>query len=169
MSGKSSHPTFYTLLQRRLHWLVIVLLMGQFALQNPMREAMAAIQRQETLGFVQFLVTTAHSWGGICIAVVMVWRWQLRKQVVPLNGGHLSRLRSRWVNAHHVGLYAVTIAMATTGAMHHYLEWSFAARLHIVGKWLLFALIALHVTGALVHMRQGSTVLRRMMGRNSTP
>jgi len=31
----------------------------------------------------------------------------------------------------------------------------------------LLGLILIHIAGALWHLRQGSTVLRRMMGRNS--
>lgn len=167
MSDKAGPAMFYTLLQRRLHWLVIVLLLGQFVLQAPMRDAIRAIEQQETLGFVQFMVTTAHTWGGVAIAAMMLWRWQLRKRAVPLNGGHLSQKQIRWVTVHHLSLYAVTIFMATSGAMHYYLGWSFAARWHELGKWVLLVLIVIHVAGALSHLKRGSTVLSRMMGRNS--
>lgn len=167
MSSTTDSKVFYTVLQRRLHWLVILLLLSQYLLQGPMREAIAAIERQETLGFTPFLVTTAHTWGGICIAAIMLWRWQLNKPAVPLNGGHLSPGRTRWVRVHHVSLYALTFLMATTGAMHYYLGWSFAARWHELGKWMLLLLIFIHIAGALSHLGQGDTVLRRMMGRNS--
>ena len=50
---------------------------------------MGAVEQQITLNFVQFLVTTLHTWSGITIAIVMLWRWQLRSRVVPLNGGHM--------------------------------------------------------------------------------
>ncbi|MFK8080511.1 MAG: cytochrome b [Granulosicoccus sp.] len=167
MSQETETGVFYTLLQRRLHWLVIILLAGQYVLQGPMREAISAIERQETLGFIQFLVTTVHTWGGIGIAVIMAWRWQLRQRVVPLNGGHMSRTQARWVRAHHVSLYAVIFLMAISGALHYYMEWHSAGRWHELGKWLLLALIIVHVLGALLHLQQGGTVLRRMMGRNS--
>ncbi|MFK7995236.1 MAG: cytochrome b/b6 domain-containing protein [Granulosicoccus sp.] len=167
MSRTAGPTVFYTTLQRRLHWLVIILLLGQYLLQGPMRDAIAAIERQETLGFTQFLVTTVHTWSGIGIAALMLWRWQLRKRAVPLNGGHLSQKNAMWVAAHHVSMYAVTLAMVISGAMHYYLGWAFAARWHELGKWLLLALIIFHVAGALIHLRKGSTVLHRMMGRNS--
>ncbi|MFK7859023.1 MAG: cytochrome b [Granulosicoccus sp.] len=167
MSREADTDVFYTVLQRRLHWLVIFLLLGQYLLQEPMREAIAAIAREETLGFRQFLVTTAHTWGGICTGAIMMWRWQLRKRVVPLNGGHLSQIQTRWVRVHHVSLYAVIFGMVITGAMHYYLEWAFAERWHELGKWMLLALIFIHVAGAFSHLKQGGTVLRRMMGRNS--
>lgn len=166
MTREGLTPDFYTLLQRRLHWFVIVMLLGQYLLQAPMRDALEAIEREETLGFVQFLVTTAHTWGGISIAAIMLWRWQLRKRHVPLNGGQLSRRLQRLVTIHHISMYVTIGLMASTGAMHYYLGLGFAARWHELGKWLLLALIALHVLGALVHVRSGNRVLQRMMGKS---
>lgn|GEM_PF-754973 len=167
MNSEVSEPTFYTVLQRRLHWLVIVLLTLQFALQQPMQNALAEIERNEPLGFIEFLVTTVHTWGGISIALIMVWRWMLRRREVPLNGGCLPRTLERLVKMHHVSLYVVVIAMAGSGAMHYYAGVQAAARWHELGKWLLLALIGVHVAGAAIHAFQGHTVLQRMMGRGS--
>lgn len=167
MNGDNTSPVFYTRLQRRLHWLVIILLIGQYLLQWPMRDAIAAIERQEALGFAAFLVTTVHTWGGITIAFLMLWRWQLRKRQVPLNSGQLTHRYETLVKVHHVSLYAVSIAMAATGASAYYLGWRFAAQWHETGKWLLLGLVAIHIAGALVHLASGSNVLQRMMGRGS--
>ena len=160
-------PVFYTLLQRRLHWIVLVLIAGQYALQGAMRDALAAIDRHETLGFTDFLVTTTHSWSGICIAAIMLWRWKLRKRKVPLNGGHLSHALARIVKIHHVSLYVVIVAMALSGALHYYVGWQMAARWHELGKWLLLVLISFHVAGAVMHALKDHKVLQRMMGRDS--
>lgn len=168
MSNNSEpEPVFYTPLQRRLHWLVLVLLLVQYGLQLPMISAMTAIEDHQTLTFTQFLVATVHTWGGGCIAAIMCWRWQLRRRTVPLAAGRLSVLRARWVRIHHVTLYAMVIVMALSGACHYYLGWAFAARWHELGKWLLLALIGVHIAGALSHVGDGSRVLQRMMGRNS--
>lgn len=167
MNGDKIAPVFYTRLQRRLHWLVMILLSGQYLLQWRMRDAVASIENQETLGFTAFMVTTLHTWGGITIALVMLWRWQLRKRYVPLNAGRLEHRYERCVMTHHVSLYAVTIAMAATGASAYYLDWHVAAQWHAIGKWLLIALVAIHIAGALTHLARGSNVLKRMMGRGS--
>ena len=167
MSNEVTEPTFYTVLQRRLHWLVIVLLALQFALQRPMHNALAAIERNETLGFIDFLVATIHTWGGIGIAAIMLWRWTLRRRKVPLNGGCLPKNLERLVKIHHVSLYVAVIAMASSGAMHYYTGLEAAERWHELGKWVLLALIGIHVAGAAIHMFQGHTVLQRMMGRGS--
>ncbi len=166
MTREDLSPDFYTVLQRRLHWLVIVLLLVQYLLQGPMRDALAAIEREESLGFVHFLVTTAHTWGGISIALIMLWRWQLRRRAVPLNGGRMSQQLQRLVTIHHISIYVTIGVMAVSGAMHYYLGLSFAARWHELGKWLLLALIVVHIAGAALHARRDSTVLLRMMGKS---
>lgn len=165
MSGNSDSVIFYTPLQRRLHWLVLLLLIVQYALQVPMERAMDVIDRQETLRFSGFIVTTLHTWGGIAIAAIMIWRWQLRRRAVPLVGGTLSERQERWVKWHHVGLYVVVLAMALSGIMHYYFGFQPAGRWHEWGKWVLAVLVSIHVAGALSHGRAGLKVLHRMMGR----
>ena len=167
MSTDALHNVFYTRLQRRLHWLVILLVTFQYSSQSAMRVAMGAVEQQITLNFVQFLVTTLHTWSGITIAIVMLWRWQLRSRVVPLNGGHMHGWKERVVKANHVSVYLVMFVMASSGAMHYYFGWHIAARWHELGKWILLALIVSHVVGAFYHAFRGSTVLRRMMGSSS--
>lgn len=167
MSGQVAPEIFYTRLQRRLHWVVILLLAGQYLLQGFMRDALKAIESEQTLGFGQFLVTTIHTWSGISIAMIMIWRWQLRKRQVPLNGGNISKKFERWARVHHVSLYVTVWVMALSGSAHYYLHWQQAARWHELGKWVLLGLILLHVAGALVHAAKGNTVLRLMMGRGS--
>jgi cytochrome b561 len=167
MSVATQSGLFYTRLQRRLHWLVIIMLILQFSLQSPMSGAMAAVERGETLGFVAFIVTTLHTWCGISIAAIMLWRWQLSRRHVPLAAGKLPSLRSRIVRLHHLGLYVVVVMMALSGAMHYYFEIEVAAVWHEWGKWLLLGLIGVHIAGALTHIGNGSRVFQRMMGPGS--
>lgn len=168
MNDNDDSVIFYTPLQRRLHWLVLVLLIVQYVLQGPMEQAMHRVEQQQTLGFTGFLVTTVHTWGGIVIGAMMLWRWQLRRRVVPLAAGNLSERQERWIRWHHVALYGVVVAMTLTGVLHYYLGVEAASRWHELGKWLLAVLVAVHVAGALSHGRDGLVVLRRMMGRSNT-
>jgi len=167
MPADHAPPIFYTALQRKLHWVVIVLLASQYAFQGFMRDALAVIERQETLSLVPFLVSIVHTWGGATIAVLMMWRWRLRKRAVPLNGGDLTLSKARWVSIHHHSLYLVTVTMAASGALHYYVGVPLAARWHELGKWLLLGLIVIHIIGALSHVGSGNRVLQRMMGRDS--
>ena len=167
MSVATEPAHFYTKLQRRLHWLVIILLVLQFSLQGPMADAMTAIARGESLGFLAFIVTTIHTWSGITIAAVMLWRWKLSRRRVPLAAGKMSLRRSKFVRLHHLGLYGAVTLMALTGAVHYYLEIEVAAVFHEWGKWLLLGLIGVHIAGALTHIGNGSRVFQRMMGPGS--
>lgn len=167
MSGRADTQIFYTRLQRRLHWLVLVLLAGQYLLQGAMRRALSAIESGQALDFGQFIVTTLHTWSGISIAMIMIWRWSLRKRHVPINGGRASGALERWVRYHHTSLYVAVWVMAFSGAAHYYLYWQHAARWHELGKWVLAGLVISHVAGALLHAARGSTVLRQMMGISS--
>lgn len=167
MNDLPSDKLHYTLLQRRLHWLVIVLVFVQYLAQETMGEAMRAIERQEPVTAMHFFVTTIHTWCGALLAVVMIWRWTLRRRPVPVNGGLMARPLARYVAVHHMMLYLTILMMALTGALHYYVGLPAAGRWHELGKWLLLVLIAIHVLGALSHARNGSGVLRRMMGRGS--
>ena len=167
MSGQVAPQAFYSRTQRKLHWLVILLLTGQYLLQGRMRDALIAVESGQTLGIGEFLVTTIHTWSGISIALIMLWRWQLRKRPVPLNGGQISPALAAFVRVHHVSLYVSVWVMAVSGAAHYYLHWQPAARWHELGKWVLMGLILVHIAGALSHAARGNTVLRHMMGRGS--
>jgi len=167
MSQSPEPVNFYTVLQRRLHWLVLLLLALQYSLQVPMKAAMATIEQGQTLSFLQFLVTTAHTWGGISIAAIMIWRWQLRRRRVPPGAGNLTPMHERVVRWHHISLYVVLVLMASTGALFYFLELQQAAQWHEWGKWLLLVLVGAHIAGALSHAIRGDTVFQRMMGRGS--
>lgn len=164
MSVATEPTPFYTQLQRRLHWLVIIMLIVQFSLQIPMANAMAAVERGETLGFVAFIVTTLHTWSGISIGAIMLWRWQLSRRQVPLAAGTLSPLRSKIVRLHHQALYLAVLMMVLSGAGHYYFEIEIAALWHEWMKWLLLGLVGVHIAGALTHIRNRSRVFQRMMG-----
>ncbi|MFK7893374.1 MAG: cytochrome b [Granulosicoccus sp.] len=167
MNDLPSDTLRYTSLQRRLHWLVIVLVFVQYLAQETMGEAMRVIEQHEPVNAGHFFVITIHTWFGALLAAVMIWRWTLRRRPVPVNGGLMARHRARYVAIHHKILYLTIILMALTGALHYYAGLPTAGRWHELGKWLLLVLIAIHVLGALSHVRGGSGVLRQMMGRGS--
>ena len=144
-------PT-WTPLQRRLHWIVALIVAAQFALQGAMRSASDAARAGEAVTFGQFVVTTLHSWGGAGIALLVVWRLVLRRRSpVAAGAGTLGPRAAAWVAWHHRLLYALLVAMALSGALHWYVGWQGAARWHEIGKWMLAPAIAVHVLGALHH------------------
>lgn len=132
-----------------------------------MKAALAAIEQQETLTFTQFLVTTVHTWGGLGIAGIMIWRWQIRSRDVPLAAGQLTALRNRLVSIYHRCLYLVLMAMTASGALYYYTGVEAAGQWHRWGKWLLLIMIGLHIIGAFTHMGSECRVFQRMLGRDS--
>lgn len=167
MSNSSDSVVFYTRLQRRLHWIVLLLVIAQYALQWSMKSALESIEHDQSLTFLEFLVTTLHTWGGLSIGAIMLWRWQLQRRTVPLAAGRLTPRRQTWVRLHHLSLYAVMLLMVLTGAMHYYAGVEWAARWHEWLKWLLLMLIGIHIAGAVLQLRSGDAVFQRMMGRDS--
>jgi len=170
MHQSDANAPAYSPRQRQLHALVLVIVAFQYLLQGPMQDALELIDAGRDLTFTGFLVTTVHSLGGALVAAVMLWRWYLARQnLVPVAAGRLGNLGSRFIQFHHYLLYLSVLVMAISGALHYYLEWQTAARWHEVGKWILAALIGLHVMGALWHLMFGPReVFSRMMGRDGS-
>ena len=163
---RDSGPT-YSPVQRRLHWLVTLLVLIQFLLQSPMRDAISAIEHSASLTAVQFLVTSIHSWGGTAIGLLVIYRWQLRKERrIGADAAGLSPQIARIAGFHHVLMYLVLLLMAVTGALNYYVGWPVAAQWHERGKWGLLALVAAHILAALWHhLWLRDNVLLRMLGR----
>lgn len=144
----------WTALQRRLHWIVAGIVLVQFLLQAPMESAAAAGVRGENIGFIDFLVTTVHSVGGVTIAVLVGVRLMLRQRApVKVAGGLYGPRVAALIECNHLLLYALLLVMALTGSLQYYLAIDAAQRWHEVGKWLLAGSIVLHVIGALWHYR----------------
>lgn len=164
MSPDEERAPTWSPLQRRLHWLVAGLVLGQYLLQDAMRSAGETVARGETVSAGEFLVTTLHTWGGAAVAALVVCRLVLRRRApVPVAAGGLGAGAARLVRWHHLALYAALVAMVLSGALHYYAGVEAAARWHGIGKWVLAALVAVHVGGALRHaLRPGDTVLQRM-------
>ncbi len=158
--------TRYTAVQRKLHWVVVLLISSQYLLQVPMRAAMANLERNQTLGAVDFLVTTIHTWGGAAAGAIMVYRLWLRVQrPVPVGAGTLHG-PWRWLaSGMHWAFYALVLFMVLTGLLHYYLELERAANWHEKGEWLLLGLIGAHVLAALLHhLYKKDAVLGQMWG-----
>jgi len=158
--------TRYSVIQQKLHWLVVLLVASQYLLQAPMKRAMSAQYKQFDLSAVDFLVTTLHTWGGAAIGAIMVYRLWLRLQTpVAPGGGNLPGLMQTIVAAMHWGFYALLFFMVATGSLHYYFDIHAVASWHEWGEWLLLAMIAIHGLAALLHhFWKKDDVLRQMCG-----
>lgn len=157
----------WTSLQRRLHWLVALLVLGQYLAQRSVREASAAAAAGDAVGLGGFVAITLHVWGGTALAALVLWRLALRRRrPVPVAGGRLGPRARRLVALHHGVLYGVLLAMASSGALSYYGGWESASRWHEIGKWVLGAAVAVHLGGVLWHLVRGDgEILRNMWPR----
>ena len=156
----------YTPKQRWLHWVVAVLVAGQFVLQGVMRRSMRLLEDAGTLDATGFLVTTWHTLAGITIGVFMLWRWQLqRRRPVSPGGGVLPRFWAVAARLNHVALYALAGIMVGTGTLHYYVGLPLAGEVHAAVKWPFALLMLVHVVAALWHhLVRRDAVLRNMLG-----
>jgi len=170
----------YTRLQRKLHWWVACLVPIQYLGQNAMRSAMERVDTAQastqtsiqtpTLG--DFLITTGHSFVGISILVLIIWRLKLRRDnpvpvasnSEPASSTVLGILAQAW----HLALYLAIGLMAVSGGLTYYTEFGPAGRVHELGKWLLGTLVIGHILAGLTHwlvfrdqVMQGMLVQRR--------
>ncbi len=161
----------YTSVQRYLHWLVVALVLIQFATQEPMHAAMVLIDQGTQLSFSGFLVTTLHTLVGASILLLVCYRLVLRRRRPVKPGGSSSGpwLRACALGLHRI-LYGLLLWMAFSGAAHYYLGWQVAARWHWLGKWVLVSALLVHVTAALWHhFVRKDAVLRQMLRKAPPP
>jgi cytochrome b561 len=138
-------------MQIRLHWIVFVLVVGQFVFHDPIKDAWRAVRRG-TEGVPIDLMVRAHVFGGIAILALVVWRLVLRagRGAPPAPVGMSPRLL-RLSALTHWGLYAALIAMSLSGGMAWFGQIDIAADVHEVVRAILLGLIALHVGAAVWH------------------
>lgn len=158
--------TQYSAIQRKLHWVVVGLVALQYLLQVPMKQAMHHLHDGASLGAVEFLVTTLHTWGGAAVGAIMVYRLRLRLQrPVAVGAGTLGGWQKIVASRLHWAFYGLLFFMVLTGMLHYYLGVHAVARLHRWGEWLLLGLIVVHVLAALLHrFYKKDAVMSQMWG-----
>lgn len=131
-----------------LHWLIAALLVPQYIVHGEVKHAFRSLMRGGT--FEPSTLIALHVWGGVAILALVLWRLALRRRRgVP--GPVAGPVPEALVRAVHVGLYAVLLALPLTGLLAWYGMSGLAGDLHELLKLPLFALVGLHVLGALYH------------------
>ncbi len=143
-------PRAYSRLQIRLHWLVFALLLLQFILHEPMTEAFDQIEKGLIPAFHPQVA--AHVFGGFLIFVLAAARlWVRLDRGVPPLPSHDPPLQIFAAHLTHYSLYALLFAMPVSGAVAWFRGNEAAADAHGIMRFVLIALIALHVLASLYH------------------
>ncbi|MGO6729195.1 cytochrome b [Rhizobium ruizarguesonis] len=155
----------YSLSQRFLHWAVALLIFFNLLFPDGMNIWHRLMRRGQVPTPEQISSANIHAYVGIAILVLAVLRLGLRfTKGVPDEIAQepvIFRLAARLA---HAGLYILIFAMPLSGIAAYYFGIDPAGSFHAdVLKIILWALIAAHVAGALVHQFYWkSNVLRRM-------
>ena len=142
--------TGYSATQIRLHWLVFLAVLYQLIFNEAIGEAWRAFRRGEEIASSVWV--PVHVFGGIAILLLVLWRIFLRvKRGAPKPPEHEPAALKMIAGLTHLLLYALLIAMPVSGIVAWFGGIEAAGEAHEVMKAFLWALIALHVLGALYH------------------
>ena len=144
------HASGYSATQIGLHWIVTVLVAGQYIFKDSISHAWEAYTQGQETAFS--LLVFAHVAGGVVILAFVFWRLVLRLThgVPPAPANEPGALRTL-SHVAHWGFYAVLAAMSVTGGMMWFGDIAAAAQAHNLLKIVLLAMIALHVLAVPFH------------------
>jgi cytochrome b561 len=175
----------YSTTAMTLHWLVAVLLLGQFAFGWYLGDIPRGVPAR---GYYVNL----HKSTGLLLALLIGWRivWRLTHTPPPLPDA-LPRWQRRAAAASHRLLYLLMLVMPLSGYLGSnfskhgvnffnlvkFAPWGPDSKLlytifnqaHLISSWLLLALVVLHVLAALKHLLiDRDDVFSRMLPRRFT-
>ena len=155
----------FSLPQRVLHWLTAGLVFFNLLFPDGMNAWNRSIKQTGAASAEQVASANIHAYAGIAILVLVAARLLLRQvQGVPAAPSEEPQMFKLVAKVSEWTLYLLLIAMPVTGAAAYYLGFEGAGDLHAdVLKAALWAVVGLHVLGALAHQFYWKTnVLRRM-------
>lgn len=133
-----------------LHWIVAVLVAGQYFFKDGISDAWDAFMTGQEVTFS--LLVFAHVAGGMLILAFVIWRLFLRlTRGVPTAPENEPPFLKTLGHTAHWGFYALLAAMSVTGALAWLGEVAMAAQAHDILKIALLALIVLHVLAVPFH------------------
>ncbi len=156
-------PVAYLAMQKRLHWLVVILLALQYFVFDGMgRPFRTAIET----GIAPYdLTPVVHIGIGFAVLLLALWRIGLRLShgapEAPAAEPPLFAKAAKWA---HAAIYALLIGLPIGGAVAWFAGLKQFGEVHEVATNILLAIVILHVAAALVHHFWWRTdVLRRMI------
>lgn len=138
----------YSRPQVALHWIIVLLIAGQYIFRNGITAAWEA-RLDGSLPNEPFL--NPHAIIGIIILALTIWRLVLRyRQGAPALPDKEPPALKLVAKVTHLAFYALLVAMPVSGALAWVVGLEVPANAHAVAAKVMLALIVLHVAGALV-------------------
>jgi cytochrome b561 len=145
-----THPKGYSATQIALHWIVALLVAGQYLFKDSIASAWEAIRAGKDYAFDPLIL--AHVAGGALILAFILWRLALRlKRGAPLPPENEPPPLKTLSHVAHWAFYGVLAVMSVSGALAWFADVAVAAQIHNIFKVALLALIALHVLAIPFH------------------
>ena len=154
-------PHAYSRVQIALHWLVVLLLISQYATSGAIVRTHALHMIGQKQSPTDLVLHLLHNRLGLVLVGVMLARLVYRLWAGTTQGhpaGHTSI-----AGLVHAAFYAVLITEGISGAVASYLWWP-ASTLHVVLFKILLGLVAVHVAAALWHQFILKDAALRRMG-----
>lgn len=143
-----STPTSYSATQVRLHWVIVILMAGQYLLHEGIAEAWEA-RLEGTIPNEPY--PNPHAIVGILILLLALWRIGLRlRRGAPALPEEEPEALKIVAKITHLAFYVLLIGMPISGALAWVAGLELPAEAHEVAAKLMMALIVLHIAGALV-------------------
>ncbi|MCK5748310.1 cytochrome b [Oricola sp.] len=149
----------YTLLQVTLHWLVVLLILGQWYTSRAIPRTHNPLLPPSDTDLIQHAI---HTYAGIVVGIVMATRLLLKFASYRRQPPMPPVLTERLASIVHGGLYLAVLCQVAAGFITTYL-WGPARVVHAFFWDVILILTSIHIAAAVYHLTRGDGVFRRMI------
>ncbi len=141
-------PAGYSRIQITLHWVIFLLVAGQFVFHDAIVAAWRGWRQTGTATLTPLAV--GHLAGGTLVLILVLWRLQVRRtRGVPGHPEGGSPIQHTIANITHWALYALLVLVPLTGLVAWVGGVGASAGAHELLKNILFFVVLLHFVGAI--------------------
>ena len=150
-TASSHYSTRYSWAQIILHWLVVVLVIGQYATSGAILRTHSVSVGGLAPSRSDLFWHVVHNRAGLLIFAILCLRIALRFwQSAPAPLASTPPVQQKIAQFVHAGLYLVLGLQAFTGAVATYFWWPISI-VHVILFKVFLALVAVHIAAALWH------------------
>jgi cytochrome b561 len=151
MNSKNTVMARYSWAQIILHWLVVVLVVLQYATSGAILRTHSVSISGLAPSRSDLFWHVVHNRAGLLIFLVLCIRIALRLwQGVPAPTSTTTAFQQKFAQFVHAGLYLVLGLQAFTGAVATYFWWPISVA-HVLPFKVFLSLVTLHIAGAIWH------------------